>query len=583
MKWPEPLLIIILLPLYFLSCDSKPYPQVLQLADSLANTCPDSAIVLLEQFKNSASQESKETQMYYQLLTIKAKDKAYITHTSDSLILEVLHYYEKRKDKKHLPEAYYYAGRIYRDLGDAPQALDYFFKAIDAFSDYNRNNKLMSRIYSQIGTLYLYQEVYDKAPDVFDKAYKCNILARDSIGMTYNLRDIGRAFSTQQQIDSAIHYYKKANLLAEKIQNKHLKCIVNNELSGYYSKLGMYQEAYQTMQIASSLVKPQNRPAQYTVSARYYYHIGQLDSAAYYYSKLLLVNNCLYKQGGYQGLANIARYKGEYKKALSYFDKYIVYSDSVQDITQSEVIRKIHALYNFQYKEKENNRLQHLANNYQKWNIIFISSLFVLTLLFATYRQYRKRKEQSQLIQQEKFKKIQEKQYKLSITYIEKNKEQIKKLEYFLQEAEKEKNQLRQDLLKSQKVLIEKTNEQIAANQKVQEQSEINLKHSDIYKKFHLATETNSGKIKSNDWQELAYVVDETYNQFTKRLLGLYPMKTIEIQVCLLIKIGLSPTQIAFITIRTKQAITSIRKRLYKKVMGEDGSPEQWDNFICTF
>ena len=147
MKWPEPLLIIILLPLYFLSCDSKSYPHVLQLADSLANTCPDSAIALLEQFKDSASQESKETQMYYQLLTIKARDKAYITHTSDSLILEVLHYYEKKKDKKHLPEAYYYAGRIYRDLGDAPQALDYFFKAIDA-SSACMNYRLTSRIYS---------------------------------------------------------------------------------------------------------------------------------------------------------------------------------------------------------------------------------------------------------------------------------------------------------------------------------------------------------------------------------------------------------------------------------------------------
>lgn len=112
MKWPEPLLLIILLPLYFLSCDSKPYPQVLQLADSLANTCPDSAIVLLEQFKDSASQESKEAQMYYQLLTIKARDKAYITHTSDSLILEVLHYYERGKIKstyrKHtiMPDGY---------------------------------------------------------------------------------------------------------------------------------------------------------------------------------------------------------------------------------------------------------------------------------------------------------------------------------------------------------------------------------------------------------------------------------------------------------------------------------------------
>lgn len=112
MKWPEPLLIIILLPLYFLSCDSKPYPQVLQLADSLANTCPDSAIVLLEQFKDSASQESKEAQMYYQLLTIKARDKAYITHTSDSLILKYCTIMKRGKIKstyrKHtiMPDGY---------------------------------------------------------------------------------------------------------------------------------------------------------------------------------------------------------------------------------------------------------------------------------------------------------------------------------------------------------------------------------------------------------------------------------------------------------------------------------------------
>lgn len=132
---------------------------------------------IVRTIQDSASQESKEAQMYYQLLTIKARDKAYITHTSDSLILEVLHYYEKKKDKKHLPEAYYYAGRIYRDLGDAPQALEYFFKAIDV-SSACMNYRLTSRIYSQIGTLYLYQEVYDKAHDVFVKAYQYDILAR---------------------------------------------------------------------------------------------------------------------------------------------------------------------------------------------------------------------------------------------------------------------------------------------------------------------------------------------------------------------------------------------------------------------
>lgn len=55
MKWPKPLLTIIFLPFYFLSCDSKPYPHVLQSTDSLANICPDSAIVLLEQFKDTHS------------------------------------------------------------------------------------------------------------------------------------------------------------------------------------------------------------------------------------------------------------------------------------------------------------------------------------------------------------------------------------------------------------------------------------------------------------------------------------------------------------------------------------------------
>lgn len=156
-------------------------------------------------------------------------------------------------------------------------------------------------------------------------------------------------------------------------------------------------------------------------------------------------------------------------------------------------------------------------------------------------------------------------------------------MELSLHKAEIEKDQLRQDLLKAQNSLIEKTNEQITATQRVQKQSELALKHSDIYKKFHFAVQGSDEKIGNDDWKELMCAVDEAYNQFTTRLLELYPMKTIEIQVCVLIKIGLSPAQIAFITIRSRQAISSIRKRLYSKVMGKDGTPEQWDIFISTF
>lgn len=571
------LLFIIFLLSHFYSCDNKPLPYTMKVANSLVNTHPDSVLALLKQFRDSINLEPKETQIYYQLLTIKAKDKAYITHTSDSILLKVLHYYENKKDKRHLPEVYYYAGRVYRDLGDAPQALDFFFQAIDAsylYMDY----KLVSRIYSQIGTLYLYQNVYDKAPEAFSKAYQFSILSKDSISMIYNLRDIGRAFSTQEKVDSAIFYYKKADMLADKIENLNLKRIINGELSGYYTKLGMYQEAYKSMQIAFKKINVINLAPRYSTAAQYYYYTNQLDSAIYYYTQLSFMDKYSYKAEGYQGLSYIARSKGEYKKALEYLDKDLAYTDSARSIIQTEIVRKINSLYNYQLKEKENNRLQHQASNHKIWNIILISFLIFLMLLFVTYQQYHKRKEQETLLQQEKIERILREEYNQSLSYIEQNKRQIKELEESLKAAEKTSNLLTQDLLRLQKRNIEKNNEQIIVKQELKEHTITILKKSSIYKKFLQADQGE--KIRKEDWQELIKSIDETYSQFTQRLLELYPMKTIEMQVCLLIKIGLSPTQIAFITAHTKQAITSIRKRLCKKVFKREGSPEEWDIFI---
>ncbi|MBQ5819341.1 MAG: tetratricopeptide repeat protein, partial [Bacteroides sp.] len=144
-------------------------------ADSLCSVQPDSALALLSQLESEMQQADKATRMYYQLLCIKASDKAYITHTSDSLIQEVLQYYIRKNDRHHLPEAYYYAGRVCRDLGDAPQALDYFQKAIDILPTEDEY-ELKSRIYSQMGTLFYYQQMYDEALKCIRKCYDLDVL-----------------------------------------------------------------------------------------------------------------------------------------------------------------------------------------------------------------------------------------------------------------------------------------------------------------------------------------------------------------------------------------------------------------------
>lgn len=114
-----------LVPYFFLclllcclcACGHGSYPAALHRADSLADACPDSARALLARWADSARLAPRRVQMYHRLLTVKAADKAYIPHTSDSLIRLVLDYYEQEGDRRLLLEAYYYAGRVYRDLG----------------------------------------------------------------------------------------------------------------------------------------------------------------------------------------------------------------------------------------------------------------------------------------------------------------------------------------------------------------------------------------------------------------------------------------------------------------------------------
>ena len=67
--------------------------------------------------------------MYWHLLTIQAKDKQYVIHTSDSLINQIVQYYEEYGDENKLMMAYYYQGSVYRDMIDVSKALKAFQKA----------------------------------------------------------------------------------------------------------------------------------------------------------------------------------------------------------------------------------------------------------------------------------------------------------------------------------------------------------------------------------------------------------------------------------------------------------------------
>lgn len=463
----------------FCGCENRSYPQTLISADSLSSVNPDSAIAILTAMKEKIAAENKQTQMYYQLICLKAKDKAYITHTSDNSILQILKYYEQKEEKKHLPEAYYYVGRVYRDLGDAPQALDYYQKALDV-SQSSKDYKLISRIYSQMGTLYLYQRVYNEALSVFKKSYNYDILSNDSIGQIYSLRDIGRTFTGYNNADSSLFYYENAYKQAREIKNKHLTTIISGELASLYTQLGMYSQAEEAIRISMQAKEKRNLASRISTIADLYFKMNNQDSAYYYYHKLLEFDNYYTKQGGYEGLSNICKQNHLYKEALDYVDLYLAYTDSIKKQTDTETIRKMQSLYNYQLREKENQKLKDI-NAKQEAKVIGLIFILILSITsFLLYSQYTKRKREQKKEQQRRLQEIKERQYQKSIEFIEKNAKHIHFLETQLQVAQSEKDELKQELLEAQKELIENTNKQIEAEQKEQTLLESNLKRSDI-------------------------------------------------------------------------------------------------------
>ena len=526
--------------------------------------------------------EPESTQMYYQLLCIKANDKAYIRHTSDSLILLVLHYYIEKRDERHLPEAYYYAGRVYRDLEDAPQALDYFEKAIDALP-INEGYQLKSKIYSQMGTLFLYQKTYDEALKMFKEAQKCDIALKDSANMVFNLRDIADSYRCIDQNDSSIYYFQKAYNLAEVQGNQKLMAMVQNQMASLYSNLGKYDLARKLLQPSLDTLDIHSKSGIFSIASKLYHRMGYIDSASYYYNELLKCGTIYAKQTAHKGLAKIAILHDNPQKALLHLNQYIQYTDFIHQITDTENVRRLNSLYNYQLREKENNRLK--IENKEKQNlIIYIISigLFIIASLFA-YLQRNKRKKQLLKIQLKNLRQLKEEQYKKSSLFIEENKRKIEELEQKLQEADQTNHILRTQL-KEQIELTLYTNKQAEIELTRRKQSNSTLLESEIYKYIQkqLTTKTNKKLLSNNDWKELEKVINNTYEGFSKNLRNYYDLNEHEYSVCLLIKINIPPIDIAKLTNHSKEAITSTRRRLYEKVFGKKGSPKDWDEFILS-
>ena len=561
--------LLALLPLLFLlsicSCNTRKgaADNLLARIDSLADVNPDSADMLLKPTP-IPSLKGRENEEVCKLLRIKTDDKLYrpVTHYRDT-ILQLIDYFEYHpkvlssllgSTGPALP--YLYAGRIFADLGDAPQALDYYQQALDAIpvekceTDNAVGRRLAKQrglILSQIGEQFFFQGLYHNALDSYRHANEWAKIANDTADIIFNLRDIAEQFKFLERIDSSLLFYQQALSMAKDYKWQKKCNELMSQISSLYIRMGDFKLASEYMRPSLENVDTVSLTSTYAIASKVYKHLGKDDSAIICYHKLLEHGNLYGKSFAHKELAELSLRNHKTFEANQHLLLYNQFEDSLRKSDKAETVARMHAAYNYQKHVKEAQRLKE-ANTLRGW-LICLGILVLLVLLFLLLWVRAKARER-----------------KLRLLELHRIHEELQ-AKYALLTEDKANNHSyasRLAQLEKEKIWV--------STRRIQE--------SDVFKK--LLQDSTCAVSNQEIWDEVERVVNEAYPGFSDRLRLLLPsISAKEKQVSLLLKAQLTHQLIAEIICETQNGESNIRRRLSKKLFpSETPSSSKFDDFI---
>ncbi len=103
---------------------------------------------------------------------------------------------------------------------------------------------------------------------------------------------------------------------------------------------------------------------------------------------------------------------------------------------------------------------------------------------------------------------------------------------------------------------------------------------SDEYARLHKQIE--SGTLSYDDWSLMERQLNKIYPNFTHTLENLHHMSQMEHRVCMLIKLRVTPSEMAAVLNKEASTISTTRSRLYQKIFDKKGGAKDWDEFVMS-
>lgn len=336
----------------------------------------------------------------------------------------------------------------------------------------------------------------------------------------------------------------------------------------------------------------------YNTKDLYFLSCGNTDSALLFYRKA-------YRHGDHncrilaaQGLCRLFSSQHRLDSALWYAQKSYQLNDSAYSYNTSRSLQQMQSMYNYQRHERAAAiRLQQLNIRTGQLKMALLSFVVFILVGYLLALRHRKRQRMKNIEQAEAYEVYRSERERLeseknTLSDLLSKEEQLQKVNMLKIQTEKDflegqRSKLIREINKKNQLVEQLQQEisQLEANNKYVERNYIldaKMASTRIFKHFNNYAENRRTKPNEEDWEKLIRMVEDTLPSFKPIVRGKSRVEGDDYRVCVLVRLGFTPTKVCSVTEKNYDYVTKVRKRLLKKIFHIDGHAKDFDSMIMN-
>lgn len=254
---------------------------------------------------------------------------------------QVVKKYKILKDSVGVATTYTNIGLIYQYQNNFKEALYYFRESLRVFELLGKDASISKNL-NNIGNVYINISDYQAALSYLNKALLINTKINDRISMAKNLSNIGNVYTLQEKFESSVNFYEKALELNQKIENFNGVAINLLNLGDSYLRLSQLKNGKKSNE--NNFQRNLNKEIYLNKSIDY--SLQALEISEVFKERRNQIDI-------YLNLYKAYKLRGEFEKALDFYDKAIVLKDTVFSQETKKMVANLEAKRENEVKNKE--------------------------------------------------------------------------------------------------------------------------------------------------------------------------------------------------------------------------------------